>query len=143
MSEETSPQAAQAGQKRDGANSAARIALVGTIVAALIGATATITVALLQRNNSGPATFTSAPPASPKSVFDTGAVQDGVRGVLINSYGVARDQIESVRCPTNQEVKAGSTFTCTVELGGTNPGQKQVDITVRNDSGAYEVGALR
>ena len=80
-----------------------------------------------------------------KKVFDQSALQgdNGVKKVLISSYNMPKDQIQSVTCPANQEVKQGNKFTCTVKLGGDNPKEQVVDITVRNDTGEYEVGAPR
>jgi hypothetical protein len=80
-----------------------------------------------------------------KKVFDQSALQgdNGVKKVLISSYGVPKDQIQSVSCPANQEVKQGNKFQCTIKLGGDSPKEQVVDITVRNDSGEYEVGTPR
>ncbi|HEV8555607.1 MAG TPA: DUF4333 domain-containing protein [Actinophytocola sp.] len=80
-----------------------------------------------------------------KKVFDQGALEgdNGVKKVLIGSYGVQKDTIQSVSCPADQEVKQGNKFQCTVKLGGDNPKDLVVDITVRNDGGEYEVGAPR
>lgn len=80
-----------------------------------------------------------------KKVFDEGALEgdNGVRKVLTGSYGVPADQIQGVDCPANQEVKQGNKFSCTVRLGGDNPKEQVVDITVRNDGGEYEVGTPR
>ena len=80
-----------------------------------------------------------------KKVFDEGALEgdNGVKKVLTTSYTVPKDQIQSVDCPANQEVKQGNKFTCVVKLGGDNPKEQVVDITVRNDSGEYEVSAPR
>jgi hypothetical protein len=80
-----------------------------------------------------------------KKVFDQNALQgdNGVKKVLISSYGVPKDQIQSVSCPADQEVKQGNKFQCTVKLGGDSPKEQVVDITVRNDSGEYEVGTPR
>jgi hypothetical protein len=142
----------QADKKSEATVTGAKIALMGTIVAAIIGATATITVTLLQRQNSVPATptiVTASPAATPgffpEKVFDESALEgdNGVKKVLIGSYGVRADQIRSVDCPADQEAKAGNKFTCTVQLGGDNPGERVIDITVRNDSGEYEVGIPR
>ena len=145
----------QAGKKPEAAITGAKIALVGTIVAAIIGATATITVALVQRKNSVPATpiIITAPPAatpgfySERKVFDESALEgdNGVKKVLIGSYGVPADQIRRVDCPADQEVKAGNKFTCIVQLGGDRGylDEKVIDITVRNDSGEYEIGTPR
>jgi Domain of unknown function (DUF4333) len=80
-----------------------------------------------------------------KKVFDESALEgnDGVKKVLTNNYGVPADQIQQVDCPANEEVKQGRKFSCTVKLGGDNPKEQVVDITVRNDSGEYEVGTPR
>ncbi|HET9140474.1 DUF4333 domain-containing protein [Actinophytocola sp.] len=80
-----------------------------------------------------------------KKVFDESALEgdNGVRKVLTASYGVQNDQIQSIDCPANQEVKQGVKFSCTVKLGGDNPKEQVVDITVRNDDGEYEVGTPR
>lgn len=126
------------GRRPDVTITAAKIALVGTIVAAIIGATATITAALLQRDN-------SAPPTSPmfprQKVLDEAALEGdaGVKKILIADYGVP---VESVDCPAEQEVETGNEFTCTVQLEG-GSGEKQVDITVVDDNGRYEVGEPR
>jgi hypothetical protein len=78
-------------------------------------------------------------------VFDEKALEgdNGVKKVLISSYGMPKDQIQSVDCPAGQKVKQGNKFTCTVKIGGDSPSEKIVDITVRNDNGEYEVGAPR
>jgi hypothetical protein len=80
-----------------------------------------------------------------KKVFDEAALEgdNGVKKVLISSYGVPAEQIESVDCPTGQEVKQGNKFSCDIQLGGDEPKQQVVDITVRNDNGEYEVGTPR
>jgi hypothetical protein len=80
-----------------------------------------------------------------KKVFDETALEgdNGVKKVLTTSYGMPGDQIESVDCPANEEVKQGRKFSCTVKLGGDNPKNQVVDITVRNDNGEYEVGSPR
>jgi hypothetical protein len=68
----------------------AKLALAGTIVAAIIGATATITVALVQQKNSMPSQATptpagnanapsaSTPPSTPAATTATPATPDGV-----------------------------------------------------------------
>ena len=138
----------QADKKPETGITAAKIALAGTILAALIGATATISVALAQHPDSAPtsaAPATDSPaatPGSPRTIFDESALEGrfGVEKILIDDYGVPADQIQSVDCPADQEVKAGNKFTCYVQLGGDNPGEKKVDITVVDDSGEYQVG---
>jgi hypothetical protein len=142
----------QVDKKPEATVTGAKIALVGAIAAAMIGATATITVALLQRKDPVPAPATLAPtfPAgtpgfAERKVFDEYALEGdrGVKKVLIGSYGMPADQIQSVDCPADQEVRVGNKFTCTVQLDGGNPRERVVDITVRSDNGEYEVGTPR
>ncbi|TNC25450.1 DUF4333 domain-containing protein [Amycolatopsis alkalitolerans] len=66
-------------------------------------------------------------------VLDQTAVQDGVKQTL-STYGVTAD---SVSCPAKQEVKAGTTFTCTATVNGK---QQQVTVTVLDTAGNYQVG---
>jgi len=42
-----------------------------------------------------------------------------------------------VTCPADQEVKAGTTFDCSLQIDGQ---AKTVKITVKDDDGTYEVG---
>jgi hypothetical protein len=63
-------------------------------------------------------------------------MQADVRKILTETYQV-RD-VGEVLCPSSQTVKDGSTFTCTVQVGGEG---KTVTITVTGDDGRYEVGA--
>ncbi|MGH3877661.1 MAG: DUF4333 domain-containing protein [Actinophytocola sp.] len=130
---------------------AAKIAVAGTIVAALIGATASITVALLNQDSDpapeppAAAWPTATPSQSAKKLFHESALEGdgGVQQILINYYGMSADQIEGVDCPADQEVVAGNEFTCTIELGGDEPGETTVDVTVRNSAGEYDVGEPR
>jgi hypothetical protein len=69
-----------------------------------------------------------------KKVFDTAKVEQGVTGVLTDSYKL---KASNVKCPDNEPVKAGTTFSCTVTVDGA---QKNVQITVKSDDGHYEVG---
>jgi len=69
-----------------------------------------------------------------RTTFDNVAVQDGVKKVLTEDY---KKNVTSVSCPAGQEVKAGSTFTCTANVDGQD---RQVTITVKTDGGEYEVG---
>lgn len=69
-----------------------------------------------------------------KKVFDTAKVEQGVTGVLTNDYKL---KASNVKCPDNEAVKTGATFTCTVTVDGA---QKNVQITVKSDDGHYEVG---
>lgn len=66
-------------------------------------------------------------------VLDQTAVQNGVTQMLA-TYG---DTATAVSCPAKQEVKAGTTFTCTATIDGK---QQQVTVTVQNDNGDYQVG---
>lgn len=66
-------------------------------------------------------------------VLDQTAVQNGVKQMLA-TYGVTAD---GVSCPAKQEVKPGSTFTCTATIGGK---QQQVTVTVQDADGNYQVG---
>ncbi|RJQ79929.1 DUF4333 domain-containing protein [Pseudonocardiaceae bacterium YIM PH 21723] len=68
-------------------------------------------------------------------VFDETAVARDTKGLLINSYKI--EKVESVSCPAGQEVKEGKTFSCTATINGQ---KKEVPITVKDDSGTYEVG---
>ncbi|SHF05772.1 DUF4333 domain-containing protein [Streptoalloteichus hindustanus] len=70
-----------------------------------------------------------------KKVFDTAAVQDGVKKILTSEYKLAK--VDGVTCPSDQRVKAGETFDCQVKVDGKS---KKVTITVKSDNGEYEVG---
>jgi hypothetical protein len=61
-------------------------------------------------------------------------VQNGVRQILTENYG--QQNVSSVSCPADQEVRAGRTFTCTAVVDGQ---ERQVTITVKTDGGEYEV----
>ncbi|WAL63306.1 DUF4333 domain-containing protein [Amycolatopsis cynarae] len=66
-------------------------------------------------------------------VLDATAVQNGVKDML-SQYGTPAD---SVSCPPDQPVKAGTTFTCTATIGGQ---QQKVLVTVKDKDGNYQVG---
>ncbi|WET82923.1 DUF4333 domain-containing protein [Amycolatopsis sp. QT-25] len=72
----------------------------------------------------------------PGRVFDPRTMQADVRKILTETYRLSA--VGDVLCPSNQTVKDGSTFTCTVQVGGKG---KTVTITVTGDDGRYEVGA--
>ncbi|AXB42955.1 hypothetical protein A4R43_10695 [Amycolatopsis albispora] len=86
-----------------------------------------------------PVTTTSATPVSfspqPK-LFDHGAVAQGVRQVLTQSFEIT--DLGAVVCPPGQPVRAGHTFDCQAQVGAE---QRSVPITVKTDEGEYEVGA--
>lgn len=67
-------------------------------------------------------------------VFDGGALQVGVTGVLRDSYQV---DVTGVSCPANQPVRVDTRFPCAVLVGGE---QKTVTIVVTSDDGRFEVG---
>ncbi|GGM71545.1 hypothetical protein GCM10012275_47510 [Longimycelium tulufanense] len=67
-------------------------------------------------------------------VFDEAAVQNGVHKILTEHYNLTR--VENVSCPADQPVKTGTTFTCELTVDGK---PKKVTITVKSDSGEYEV----
>jgi hypothetical protein len=73
-------------------------------------------------------------------VFDNAALEgpDGIQSILVNEYGM--ENIESVTCPADQEVKTGNKFECTVEQGGDDPKELTVEITITSDDGEYQVG---
>jgi len=66
-------------------------------------------------------------------VFDATALNDGVRTVLTNDYGLT---VDNVTCPEGQRVSQGATFQCDVGVAGQ---PQKVTITVSNNDGAYEV----
>jgi hypothetical protein len=74
-----------------------------------------------------------------KRVFDNVALEgpDGIQKILVDDYMI--ENVESVACPADQEVKVGSKFTCTVEIGGTDPKELAVEITVMTEAGEYQV----
>jgi len=74
-----------------------------------------------------------------KKVFDQTKVEAGVTQILTtappNGYG--QTNVTNVTCPADQAVKAGTTFDCSVQIDGQ---PKTVTVTVKDDSGTYEVG---
>ncbi|MDQ3579784.1 MAG: DUF4333 domain-containing protein [Actinomycetota bacterium] len=70
-----------------------------------------------------------------KKVFDQAAMQQGVQSILTEDYNV--EKLDSVACPTGQEVKKDSQFACTAVIDGK---EHTVNITVRDENSAeYEV----
>lgn len=74
-----------------------------------------------------------------KKVFDQAALEgdDGVKKILVNDYNV--QNVESVSCPADVEVKQGNTFQCKVKIGGDEPKEQTVNITIKDNEGQYEV----
>ncbi|MCR6490610.1 DUF4333 domain-containing protein [Amycolatopsis sp. OK19-0408] len=69
-------------------------------------------------------------------VLDQQSLQDGVVKVLNESYG--EPDVKNASCPANQAAQNGTTFDCTVQIGGQD---KKVTVRVLNDRPEYEVGA--
>jgi hypothetical protein len=70
-----------------------------------------------------------------KKVLDQAAVQQGVVKILKERYN---EDATDVQCPADQEVKVGTTFDCTLKVGGDS---RKVTITVKSeDKAEYEVG---
>ncbi|MET8654351.1 DUF4333 domain-containing protein [Nocardia aurea] len=70
-----------------------------------------------------------------KDKLDQAAVQEGVKKVLTDSYGI--QDVDGVSCPSGQEVKVDATFECTLQVSGE---QKKVNVKITNENGTYEVG---
>lgn len=64
------------------------------------------------------------------------ALQDGVSRVLGDSYG--EPDVKNVECPSGRAAQNGTTFDCTVDVGGQ---PKKVTVRVLNDKPEYSVGA--
>lgn len=71
-----------------------------------------------------------------RNVLDRNNVEANVRQILNQNFG--ETDIQSVSCPPNQSMQAGSSFTCVVRIGENN---KNVKIEVTNDRGDYQVDA--
>jgi hypothetical protein len=69
-------------------------------------------------------------------VLDQQSLQDGVVKVLNESYG--EPDVKNAQCPANEAAENGTTFDCTVSIGGQ---PKKVTVRVLNDRPEYEVGA--
>ncbi|GGL91312.1 DUF4333 domain-containing protein [Nakamurella endophytica] len=74
-----------------------------------------------------------------KKVFDNGKVAEGVTSILTSAppNGYGQTGVSDVSCPANEPVKQGTTFQCSLKVDGAD---KQVQITVVDDSGKYTVG---
>ncbi|MFC9895615.1 DUF4333 domain-containing protein [Nocardia sp. NPDC127579] len=70
-----------------------------------------------------------------KDKLDQSAVQDGVKKVLTDSYGIT--DVTDVSCPSGQEVKEGATFECSLKVSGED---KKVNLKITDKDGTYEVG---
>ena len=72
-------------------------------------------------------------------VFDEDKVAAGVEKILTDAppAGYGQTDVTNVQCPPNEPVKAGRNFLCTMQIDGRH---KSVTITVKDDSGTYEVG---
>lgn len=68
------------------------------------------------------------------TVFEQNALQNGVKGILTNSYNLTG--VDSVSCPADQQVKSGARFTCQASIAGK---EKPVTVTVTDDQGTYQV----
>ncbi|MBP2325682.1 flagellar basal body-associated protein FliL [Kibdelosporangium banguiense] len=69
-----------------------------------------------------------------KKVLDQNAVQAGVVKILKDRY---QEEATDVKCPADQEVKVGKSFTCDLKVGGE---ARTVTITIKTESDAqYEV----
>ncbi|WP_275291640.1 DUF4333 domain-containing protein [Amycolatopsis sp. La24] len=68
--------------------------------------------------------------------LDQKSLQEGVSRVLNESYG--EPDVKNVACPSGQTIENGTTFDCTVQVGGQ---PKKVTVRVLNDKPEYSVGA--
>ena len=69
-------------------------------------------------------------------VLDQQSLEDGVVKVLNENYG--EPDVKDAQCPSNEAARNGTTFDCTVKIGGQD---KKVTVRVLNDRPEYEVGA--
>ncbi|WP_290058922.1 DUF4333 domain-containing protein [Amycolatopsis solani] len=69
-------------------------------------------------------------------VLEQQSLQDGVVKVLNENYG--EPDVKNAQCPANEAAENGTTFDCTVTIGGQ---AKKVTVRVLNDRPEYEVGA--
>ena len=67
-------------------------------------------------------------------VFNNTQMQTDVQKLLTDTYKI--EGVTAVSCPADQKVSDGAKFDCTATVGGK---QQKVPITVKGDSGNYEV----
>jgi hypothetical protein len=70
------------------------------------------------------------------NVLEQQSLEDGVVKVLNENYG--EPDVKNAQCPANEAAANGTTFDCTVTIGGQ---AKKVTVRVLNDRPEYEVGA--
>ncbi|MEV7040075.1 DUF4333 domain-containing protein [Amycolatopsis sp. NPDC051061] len=70
------------------------------------------------------------------NVLEQQSLEDGVVKVLNENYG--EPDVKNAQCPANEAAENGTTFDCTVKIGGQD---KKVTVRVLNDRPEYEVGA--
>ncbi|MEV6902034.1 DUF4333 domain-containing protein [Amycolatopsis sp. NPDC051372] len=68
--------------------------------------------------------------------LDQKSLQDGVSRVLAENYG--EPDVKNVACPSGESTQNGTTFDCTLQLGGQ---PRKVTVRVLNDKPEYEIGA--
>ncbi len=68
-------------------------------------------------------------------VLDEAAVEQGVSGILTDSYGM--QGVSNVECPANVRVESGRTFMCSVVISDK---QRSVPVKITDSEGTYEVG---
>ena len=73
-----------------------------------------------------------------KKVFDERQVSQGVTNVLTGAppTGYGLSGVGDVSCPAGEQVKAGTSFQCTLKVSGAD---RTVTVTVKDDQGTYEV----
>ncbi len=79
-----------------------------------------------------------------ESGYDPEQIAQGVEFVLTSpepsGYGYAPSEIGITKCPTSQPVVAGSSFDCTVDLGGN---ARTVVVSIVSNLGSYVVSKPR
>ncbi|MFS8099237.1 DUF4333 domain-containing protein [Lentzea alba] len=85
-----------------------------------------------------PTTGKPVPAPGTREVFVAKSVERGVVQILEDEYKISG--VGVARCPEGQAVEPGTSFDCTVEVGGQ---VKTVEIRVKTADGEYEVGQPR